>query len=64
MSKTPVSRAPFRGSNRTFMELKFSLSKLGSSLSKSSNRTFMELKSPHKSYRDMKKNVLIVPLWN
>ena len=38
------------------MELKYSLQISLSNSGISSNCTFMELKSPHRSYRDMKKN--------
>ena len=57
-------RALGRGSNRTFMELKYERYTTALQELNSSNRTFMELKYAMKSYRKEGGNVLIVPLWN
>ena len=52
-------------SNRTFMELKYSLLAALNLFSFSSNRTFMELKFHClMQYRSRDSPVLIVPLWN
>ena len=53
------------GSNRTFMELKFSILNIKVKKSNGSNRTFMELKlSLSASSFGRACCVLIVPLWN
>ena len=49
--------------NRTFMELKFSVSSEQLSLC-SFNRTFMELKYSYRQADNPQGKVLIVPLWN
>ena len=51
-------------SNRTFMELKCTISLFPLNLTDSSNRTFMELKYVLNADLLMKLEVLIVPLWN
>ena len=52
------------GSNRTFMELKWSKRPLPAAQSFSSNRTFMELKCEIIAEKKAARQVLIVPLWN
>ena len=50
--------------NRTFMELKLSLTSCSERIDAGFNRTFMELKLIEKMTADGVEKVLIVPLWN
>ena len=55
---------PWRGSNRTFMELKLFGCNQRYASQRSSNRTFMELKFGKRLSAWVRVHVLIVPLWN
>ena len=64
MVKIGLTNEAKKGSNRTFMELKFFLLFWSQRCAYRSNRTFMELKSASPQVALVIRNVLIAPLWN
>ena len=64
MGYAKITCSVYKGSNRTFMELKFDEFERNQVPPACSNRTFMELKYIKWFVNGVELTVLIVPLWN